>query len=100
MKKTTLILTLAVAVLLFTAACTATPVDVSSLTADEPAGFWLGLWHGIIAPFAFIISLFNDSIAVYEVANNGNWYNLGFLLGASMIFGGSGTQARGRSRSE
>ena len=54
------------------------------------AGFWLGLWHGFIAPFTFIISLFNQNVHIYEVHNSGNWYNLGYLLGLSIIFGGSG----------
>jgi len=31
------------------------------------AGFWRGLWHGIIAPITFIVSLFNDSIHMYDV---------------------------------
>ena len=45
------------------------------------AGFWLGLWHGIISPITFIISLFADSVNFYEVHNNGGWYNFGFVLG-------------------
>ena len=53
------------------------------------AGFWKGLWHGIISPVTFIISLFSDSVHFYEVHNNGNWYNFGFLLGLLVIFGGS-----------
>jgi hypothetical protein len=54
------------------------------------AGFWLGLWHGFILPFAFVISLFSDKVTIYEVHNTGTWYNLGFLMGAAMIWGGSG----------
>jgi hypothetical protein len=64
----------------------------------EVAGFWQGLWQGIIAPFTFIISLFSDSVNVYEVHNNGGWYNFGFLLGASIIFGGGGGGAARRRR--
>lgn len=71
-------------------------------TADpegETAGFWLGLWQGIIAPVTFIISLFSDNVEMYEVHNNGGWYNFGFLLGVIIIFGGSGGgAARGRRR--
>ena len=29
----------------------------SAGTGEEPAGFWLGLWHGIILPVTFVISL-------------------------------------------
>ena len=52
----------------------------------EIAGFWLGLWQGIIAPVTFIISLF------------GGWYNFGFILGVMIIFGGSGGGASRRRR--
>jgi hypothetical protein len=53
-------------------------------------GFFGGLWHGIIAPGSFFISLFNDHVAVWAVNNNGGWYTFGFLLGVgSLGFGGS-----------
>ncbi len=56
----------------------------------EVAGFWNGLWHGIIAPVTFIISLFSDKVEMYEVHNNGGWYNFGFLFGMMIVFGGGG----------
>jgi hypothetical protein len=56
---------------------------------EKPAGFWAGLWHGLICVITFIISLFTDSVRMYELNNTGNWYNLGFLLGAAIILGGS-----------
>jgi hypothetical protein len=52
------------------------------------AGFFPGLWHGIISPVTFIISLFTDDVSVYEVRNSGNWYDFGFVLGAGILFGG------------
>ncbi len=57
---------------------------------DGPAGFWLGLWHGFIALFTFIISLFRDDIRIYEVHNSGSWYDFGYILGAMCFFSGSG----------
>ena len=54
-------------------------------------GFWNGLWHGMIAPFTFIGSLFNHSISVYGLPNNGGWYNFGFLLGVGAFAGESRT---------
>ncbi len=60
------------------------------------AGFWLGLWHGMILPFSFLISLFSDRVNVYEVHNSGGWYNFGFLLGTAMVWGGGGAAARER----
>jgi hypothetical protein len=61
---------------------------------ETSAGFWLGLWHGAIAPITFLISLFSSTVGFYEVHNNGGWYHAGLLLGLSMCFGGS---ARGSS---
>ena len=63
-----------------------------------PAGFWYGLWHGLISFVTFIISLFNDNVNIYEVNNTGKLYNLGFILGVMIIFGGGskGTCARKR----
>jgi hypothetical protein len=60
------------------------------------AGFWLGLWHGIISPVTFIISLFTEDVSLYEVHNDGNWYDFGFVLGAGILFGG-GFFGAGRS---
>ncbi|MHB9003658.1 MAG: hypothetical protein ACYC6C_06285 [Coriobacteriia bacterium] len=64
----------------------------------DAAGFWLGLWHGFIALFTFVISLFNDNVSMYEVANNGGWYNFGFLLGMMTFWGGGGAARGSRSR--
>lgn len=52
------------------------------------AGFWAGLWHGLICPITFVISLFNHAVRIYEVHNRGGWYDLGFLIGASTSLGG------------
>lgn len=54
----------------------------------DPAGFWAGLWHGFISLFTFIISLFNDNVTVYEIANKGHLYDLGFILGVMFFYGG------------
>ena len=58
-----------------------------------PAGFWAGLWHGIIAPIAFVVSLFNSNVSIYEINNNGRWYEFGFLIGISGSIGGSGASS-------
>jgi hypothetical protein len=56
------------------------------------AGFWLGLWHGFIAPFLFVASLFKGNLGIYEVHNNGAWYNFGYLFGLACFFGGGGNR--------
>ena len=60
----------------------------AQFTANDPAGFWFGLWHGIISMISLIIHLFNDSVSVYEINNTGGWYDFGFLLGVIFIWGG------------
>ncbi len=45
------------------------------------AGFLGGLWHGMIAPITFIVSLFVGGVSIYEKNNNGRWYEFGFMLG-------------------
>jgi len=85
--------------LLVLSACAAGPnaaVDVPS-AEGEVAGFWLGLWHGMIVPITFIISLFSEDVSVYEVHNTGGWYDFGFFMGASFFLGGGGASAN-RSR--
>jgi len=99
MKTATRILLLLIVVLTITG-CAAGPNSLSGSPdeAGKIAGFWQGLWHGFILFFTFIISLFNDGVHVYEVHNNGAWYNFGFLLGASIFFGGGGRGACGPKR--
>jgi len=62
------------------------------------AGFWLGIWHGFIAPFVFVVSLFKSNLSIYEAHNNGAWYNLGYLFGLACFFGGSGNKAARRKQ--
>jgi hypothetical protein len=86
--------------LILVSGCAASPNEFKNTPDNEGevAGFWQGLWHGIISPFTFVISLFSDTVNIYETHNNGGWYNLGFMLGASMILGGSGGGAARRRR--
>jgi hypothetical protein len=49
-------------------------------------GLGQGLWHGLIAPVTLVSSFFNENIQMYEVHNNGNEYNLGFLIGVALVF--------------
>ena len=62
-----------------------------SLPGAEPAGFIAGLWHGIISPIVFVVSLFVSDVRIYEVNNKGLWYDFGFLVGISVSLGGGGT---------
>jgi len=46
----------------------------------------------------FIISLFDKNVQMYDVHNNGGWYNLGFFLGVTALFGSGAGGARARRR--
>ncbi len=95
-KKRLVIVSVALVAVLILAGCAAgANPTVGVPGADgESAGFWSGLWHGIITPVTFVISLFSDNVNIYEVHNNGNWYNLGFMIGVCIIFGGGGSGAK------
>lgn len=86
----------AVSVLVLLSACAAGP-NPASTGGPDAAGFWLGLWQGLISPITFIVSLFNDQVNIYEVHNNGNWYDFGFMLGVASVFSGGGGGAGARS---
>lgn len=58
-----------------------------------PASFWAGLWHGMISPITFLVSLFNARVRIYETHNRGRCYEFGFILGASAALGGGATEA-------
>lgn len=73
-------------------------IDVTACVGDKTYGFWNGLWHGIISPVTFIVSLFKERVAIYAVNNNGGWYDFGFMLGISIIFGGPCGAARRKRR--
>ena len=57
--------------LLLLASCTA---GGDQFTADSPAGFWHGLWHGVISFISLILHLFYESVRVYETNNTGEFW--------------------------
>ena len=67
---------------------------------EKPAGFLAGLWHGLICVITFVLSVFIDSIHMYETSNVGGWYDLGFLIGASGALGGGGFWGGGRRKKD
>ncbi len=69
------------------------PGSKYSVAGAPPAGFWAGLWHGLIIPFSWLISLVTTEVRIYEVHNNGRWYDFGFVFDVSIIWGSWKTQA-------
>ena len=98
-KKRLLLVFIAMLAMFLLAGCAPhTNPEVDVLDADgKSAGFWGGLWHGIISPVTFVWSLFSDTVSVYEVYNSGGWYDFGFMFGISLIFGGSGRAVKRKS---
>lgn len=82
-------------VLLLFSAC-AEVTNIQDCVVEEPYGFFFGLWHGVIAPVSFVLSVFFDDIAMYAVNNSGGWYDFGFVLGAGILFGGGGKASKSR----
>jgi hypothetical protein len=84
------ILALLAFILLAGAACAPGPNDVEKTPGRDGkvAGFWLGIWQGLISPVTFVVSIFTKNVRFYEIHNNGTWYNLGFVLGAGLFMGG------------
>jgi hypothetical protein len=97
MKLAALILVLLILATL--TGCAPGPNNLQGTPADKNAvaGFWLGAWQGLIAPFVLVPSLFKSGLNIYEVHNNGAWYNFGYIFGLACFFGGSGNRARRRS---
>ncbi|NJK31758.1 MAG: hypothetical protein HC927_04675 [Deltaproteobacteria bacterium] len=70
-------------------------------TPDDPAGFWAGLWHGLISLITLIIGLFTDEVGFFEPNNRGWGYEVGFWLGIVIMAGGAhrgASQPRKRAR--
>lgn len=81
-----------VALLLASCAAGPNPLVGTDAASGAPAGFWRGLWHGLILPITFLISLFTESVSIYEVHNSGGWYDFGYVVGL-MLCSGSGAKS-------
>jgi hypothetical protein len=88
MKSTRLIPLIVLVVVIAACAAGVNPALDSAAPDGDVAGFFMGLWHGFIAPITFFISLFSDNVNIYEVHNNGNWYDFGFVVGAGLLLSG------------
>ncbi|HYD14566.1 MAG TPA: hypothetical protein VEC11_17095 [Allosphingosinicella sp.] len=79
--------------LLVTLSACARQTLAGAVAADAP-GFLRGLWDGFIFIWSWLVSLFVPEVAVYQVPNNGGWYDFGYFLGI-VVFGAG---ARGGTR--
>jgi hypothetical protein len=83
----------------FLLGCAAGPNFEKGVPTDDGslAGFWLGLWQGLIVPVTFFVSLFSSRVNIYEIHNSGGLYNFGFLLGSVFFWGSLLFESGGRS---
>jgi hypothetical protein len=68
--------------------------------ANEPAGFFWGIWHGWIAPVSLLIGLFDETTRIYEPHNTGWFYDLGFYVAIIGGFGGISLSRRTKKHKE
>lgn len=83
--KKIILLLMMISILFVVSACV--PGD-GSKTSSNPAGLLSGIWHGWIAPFSLVLSIFDKQISIYEIFNTGFWYDFGFYAAIISGFGG------------
>ncbi|MDP8231270.1 MAG: hypothetical protein P9L91_01230 [Candidatus Zophobacter franzmannii] len=94
MFRKIVIVVLLASVLLMLSGCFAGSKDED----DRPAGLFLGIWHGWIAPLGLVLEIFNSEIQIYESNNRGFLYDLGFYMAIISGFGGLSLFRRSRKR--
>lgn len=62
--------------------------NVTPAFESNPAGFFIGIWHGWLAPLSLILQIFNPEHSIYEINNSGIWYEIGFYMAIISGFGG------------
>lgn len=62
--------------------------NVTPAFENNPAGFFLGIWHGWLAPLSLILQIFNPEHSIFELNNTGFGYEIGFYMAVISGFGG------------
>ena len=70
------------------------------INPGNKAGFWIGVWHGVIIIVTFVVSLFTNDVGIYEINNTGWPYNLGFIIGLNISIGGMFSGGKRKRRCE
>jgi hypothetical protein len=100
MKMRKKLVLFSIIIIVITLAVTGCAPGDGTYTAIKPAGFFWGVWHGWIAPISLIVGLFDKKIRVYEVMNNGWWYDFGFYIAIISGFGGISLSRKKRAKNK
>ncbi len=73
---------------------------VSDRSPKNPAGFFMGIWHGWIAPVTLIWQVFDPNVRIYEVHNIGWTYDFGFYMAVIAGFGGLALSRKRRCKKD
>ncbi|MDR3086078.1 MAG: hypothetical protein LBU47_07180 [Christensenellaceae bacterium] len=71
---------------------------IGGYSESSPAGFFNGVWHGWLAPFSLIMQAFGAPLHMYEAANTGLSYDIGFYMAVISGFGGLALVRRKKKR--
>lgn len=55
-------------------------VEAGQYSSYAPAGFFSGMWHGLLAPYSLVVRWFAN-VEMYAIPNTGWFYDAGFLVG-------------------
>ena len=80
-----LVAVLVIVTLLLTACGQPNPMKNVPDATGHVYGFWNGAWDGLTVGWAFLINLFGGHYGLYEVHNNGGWYDFGYYVGICLI---------------
>ena len=69
----------AVVLCVVTAACASQP-KLPRFLENDPPGFFSAVVHGLLAPFALLVSVFSNA-RIYAYPNTGFSYDLGYIFG-------------------
>lgn len=86
------------ALALLLTACAAGPGSEWAQPEADPAGFFVGFWHGLLLVITLIVSFFTDQVRIYEPNNVGTAYDIGFVLGTLAAYGSGIRVTTGKRR--
>jgi hypothetical protein len=89
MKKQSLVLTFFLLFIMFSFSSCAPDGDTY-----KEYGFFSGILHGFLFPFALIGKLFSADCGLYAENNTGFFYWIGFILGIGGLGGGGSAASR------